>query len=91
MNTLHTVNKPDQPLQLCLRALNPDDAILLIEDGIYNITSHQIELQSIPQAIYVLADDLKARGIKNHHYFTTVNYHEFAQLTEQYDRVLSWF
>ena len=35
MSRLHTVNKVGQPLECCLKALLADDAILLIEDGVY--------------------------------------------------------
>ena len=58
MKTLHIVNKTGQPMTLCLRALATGDAILLIEDGVYNLLHHQPDCE-----LFVLEADARARAV----------------------------
>ena len=37
MSILHTVNKPGQPVALCLRAVSSGDSVLLIEEAVYEL------------------------------------------------------
>ncbi|UYM16019.1 sulfurtransferase complex subunit TusB [Endozoicomonas euniceicola] len=94
MSTLHTVNKTGQALELCLRSLLLDDAILLIEDAVYALfeASDVLEEVILDIPVYVLEADILARGITNRNdlNITAVDYDGFVELTEAHDKVLSW-
>ena len=89
MNTLHTINKTGQPLELCLRSASEQDAILLIEDGVYVLLNQHEQLSHFN--VYVLGPDAAARGINPQQPVTTINYEGFVTLTTQYQKTLSWF
>lgn len=95
MSTLHTVNKPGQPLELCLRALSMGDSVLLIEDGVYALFEAGDILAEVIRAVpvYVLEADVMARGVTNRDELEIelVDYPGFVQLTEAQDKVISWF
>ena len=92
MSTLHIVNKTGQPLELCLRSLNQDDTVLLIEEGVYNLLESNEKLTGIDQKILVLGDDCKARGIKiDRNDINTISIDEFVVLTEQCSKIISWY
>ena len=61
---LHTINKTGAAVTRCLDVLDENDAILLLEDGVYLLQDHGA-LQNLPEAIkvFALSDDLSARGI----------------------------
>ena len=102
--TLHTVNKSPYTstlLQECLAIVGPHHAVLLIEDGIYGA------LESSPMAgqitaleqnktcrFFVLADDLKARGIEADALNTSIKpigYPEFVKLAVEHKNIQSWY
>ncbi|OED45244.1 hypothetical protein ACH42_05300 [Endozoicomonas sp. (ex Bugula neritina AB1)] len=89
MNTLHTINKPGQPLQLCLRSIGDNDAILLIEDGAYCLLNPKDMLSHYP--IYVLEIDSNARGLTCPDNMILVDYPTFVELTTRYNKTISWF
>jgi tRNA 2-thiouridine synthesizing protein B len=100
MATLHTVNKSPfhrDSLASCLRFVQPQDAILLIEDGIYaaiagTAVSHLLEeLQNVP--VFVLAPDLQARGILSTRLIPgirEVDYGGFVDLVAEYRLTQAW-
>ena len=97
---LHTVNhSPFQQdtLATCLRFAATDDAILLIEDGVYGaIEGGALEsVVTTPDGprVFVLAADVAARGIAESLLagIESVDYDGFVALTEQHERVVSWF
>ena len=62
---LHIISSSPQnsaAFSSCLRLCQSGDAIVLIQDGVYAATQQQ----SIPEAVsvYVLQDDLDARGLR---------------------------
>lgn len=82
LSTLHTVNKSafsSDALASCLRVARSGDAVLLLEDGVYNAVSSPVgaslagELQQLSASpagqahttvrVYALQEDLQARGI----------------------------
>ena len=71
---------------LCLRAMAKGDAILLIEDGVYNLLSEQLQCQH-----FVLEVDAKARGVALSKHGKAIDYDEFVALTVNNDNVISWF
>ena len=95
MATLHTVNKAGQPLELCLRALNAGDSVLLLEEGVYALFEASDVLSDLLKhvAVYVLEADVLARGMSNKGGLDIgmVDYQGFVELTEANDKVVSWF
>ena len=95
MATLHTVNKNGQPLELCLRAVNKGDSLLLIEEGVYALFEASDILAELIRdvSIFVLEADVLARGVNNRDELDIelVDYSGFVSLTESHEKVLSWF
>lgn len=91
MSVLHTVNKPGQPLTLCLRAISSGDSVLLIEDGVYALMSPDQKLGILPDncAVYVLGADAKARGLPVSE--EAIDYDRFVALCVEHDQVLCWY
>lgn len=96
---LHTLNQAPgdiNALQRCLNALSQDDALLLIEDGVYAaLPAYQQHFFALPEGVqlYVLEPDLIARGLtdKTDAKFNTADDAEFVELACQHDKVISWF
>jgi tRNA 2-thiouridine synthesizing protein B len=94
---LHTVNKAGESLSRCLSMASQDDAILLIEDGVYtamdNAANRQI-WEAIPSSIscYALFEDLAVRGLSDKMLAQVVpaDWTLFVSLTTEYDKVISW-
>lgn len=93
MKTLHTVNKPGQPMELCIRALVSGDSILLMEDGVYELLSSGKMIDALPDdcSLFVLEVDAKARGVSVAEQLSAISYDDFVSLSVEYDKVLSWF
>ena len=95
MSTLHTVNKPGQPLELCLRSLSEGDALIFIEDGVYLLLEALDVLEEVSHSfkLYAIDTDLAARGVTSDRQKLAepVSYRQFVDLTESHDKVLSWF
>ena len=95
---LHIINKTDTTLwQLLQSAINPNDAVLLIEDAVYvALPTYPLPpglFALVPQLpCHVLAEDLAARGIsaKIRPEFASASYREFVALCLQYERVVNW-
>lgn len=98
MSTLHVLSHSpftDSRLTSCLRLLGERDAILLSGDAVY-----ALQAQSAPCAallahgdalrLYVLNEDLQARGLEAPAWATGVDYPGFVELSIQYDKVNSW-
>jgi len=99
MSILHTVNKsPFQKgdLSSCLAHANAEDAVLLIEDGVYGAiagTDAANEIAAANTNIYVLGGDLAARGIASEKVAQGVNvieYDGFVDLVTEHKAVNSW-
>ncbi len=74
----------------------PQDAILFIEDGVYNTVetqTNQAILAMIKGNVNVLLPDLLARGYRQQDLISTiipVDYAQFVGLTLEYDLVRTW-
>ncbi len=95
---LHMVNQSpfrSCSFETCLRFVQPDDAILLTEDGIYAAQSGTAFAEKTANAmakneVYVLEPDLKARGVSNLlEGVKKVDYDGFVGLVEKH-QVNSW-
>ena len=101
MSTLHTVNKsPFERLSLasCLAHVAQGDAVLLIEDGVTGARrgssfAEALHAKSPVCAIYILAPDLAARGMKAEDVIEGakfVDYGGFVDLVAEKTRVVAW-
>lgn len=101
MTTLHTVNKfglTSSALDSCLRVALPGDAILLLEDGVYNVVGERDRRAptggSAGVRVYALKEDLKARGIAQDSLpasIEPITYAEFVALVCEHKKSVSWF
>ena len=97
--TLHTVNKSgteSSTLMTCLRIAAAGDTILLIEDGVYAGLESNAEpiLKGVTQIhILALTPDLQARGLVDRLMpgIQQVDYDGFVNLTEEHEKVISWY
>ncbi len=99
MATLHLVNKhsASDALQACARVVQPPDAVLLLEDGVYAAlpgAGADTLLHTCSKGRCVaLAADVEARGLgaRLAPGIGVVDYAGFVELTVACDRVMSWF
>jgi tRNA 2-thiouridine synthesizing protein B len=97
-NILHTVNQSphtSNTLAQCLMYIGDDDAILLLENGVYAaLKNHALELQLKNKVCYVIEADLQARGLLDQDrqaHIELIDVNKFVELTTQYDLVQSWY
>ena len=98
---LHTINKSPfshQCFNECLRFINPQDSVLLIEDGVYAAKADSapaLQLQQLCATIncYVLAPDCSARGLDAQlsSRVTPIEDRDFVRLVTQHQSVQSWY
>lgn len=99
MKTLHTLNASAREvpglLARLLRSASPGDSLLLIEDGIYNLTD-STTLAAIDAGeitLYSLQTDLAARGLQQlaaEAGATVVDDSGFVTLACSHTKVVSW-
>ena len=97
---LHTVNKSPfehNALETCLKFARDGAAVLLIEDGVYaaardTVVSDQVKAAMQRVAIYALAPDVEARGMKDRVMdgVRLVDYGGFVDLVAEHNAVQSW-
>jgi tRNA 2-thiouridine synthesizing protein B len=101
MAMLHTVNKSPferDALGSCLTHALAGSSILLLEDGVIgavegNAFADQIKGAMSNVSVYVLGEDLHARGLTDDKVIdgiTVVDYKGFVDLTAKNDKVQSW-
>jgi tRNA 2-thiouridine synthesizing protein B len=101
MSMLHTVNKSPfekTTLDSCLRFAQQGASILLLEDGVYaamrgTATEGKMVAAGNRHKIFVLAPDLKARGLALENVIEgieMVDYGGFVDLAVCHDNVQSW-
>ena len=87
MGCLHIVNG-DAALERCRDIASQDDAVMLIEDGVYAaMRSHSLPLST---PIYALDSDLDSRGVVSVTQVKIVSVEEFVDLTVSYQPIISW-
>ena len=78
-------------LDRCLGRATAESTLLLLEDGVYAALAPR----SVPaRALYVLAEDLAARGLDRGHLapgITALDMKGFVALTVAHSPVVSWF
>ena len=87
MPTLHVINKT-KALTGCLAIAGANDALLLIEDGVYAGT----EARSPQRPLYALAADVIARGLSERlaPSVTVINDAGFVALAVDHQPIVSW-
>ncbi len=96
MALLHTVNKSPfekSSLETCLRIAVEGSSVLLIEDGVYGAMNGTALMNTLSGAVnrlnfYVLAPDLKARGLSEDEVMDGINivdYDGFVDLVVEHD------
>lgn len=99
MSTLHVVSSSpfsSSTLDLALSLASKDDAILLIENGVYGasvVSSNQLRMAAAAAGLrfYVLQEDLAARAVfSTLTEFTAVSYAGFVDLVCQHNNSVSW-
>ncbi len=94
LHTLHTAPRHPAFSDL-LGILSPDDAVLLLGDGVYaalNDTPAYRHLSASGADLYVLRDDADAAGITDrldNDRLITID--KFVLLTEQYTQQMAWY
>jgi len=84
MSALHLIHNP-AALEPALIRAGADDAILLIEDGVYLLLGDAARFAG--RSIFALADDLRARKIEHE---AAVEMAEFVALTVNHSPIVSW-
>jgi len=93
---LHIVSRSPfshDALQRCLACASAEDAIMLIEDGVYALSAADRFLAVSPvSSIYALDADCRARGLPAPtDPIQVVDYGGFVDLSARFDKTLSWF
>jgi tRNA 2-thiouridine synthesizing protein B len=98
MSMLHLVNKSPyerNSLDTCVAYCRDDDAVLLLEDGVYAAVKAGAAASKLAgvKDVSVLGADLAARGISEDKLLEgikVVDYGDFVDLVEAKDKVQSW-
>lgn len=93
MSTLHTVNKSaaKDALEACLRVASSGDSLVLIEDGVYQASQLVNNPRASSLQLFVLQDDVAARGISVPVTVKRIAYSRLVELVCQHQRSVSWF
>ncbi|HLC43211.1 MAG TPA: DsrH/TusB family sulfur metabolism protein [Methylomirabilota bacterium] len=85
MKSLHVIRDPNERLGLEIASRESGQgrvSLLLIQDAVLT----RLTLDGL--AVYALADDLEARGVKGH--ARSVDYDEAVRLMVDHDKVVVW-
>ena len=98
---LHTVNKSPfekNSLETCLRLIEDNSSLLLIEDAVYGALKNTNIEEKITRTqsnikLYVLGPDLKARGLDKNSLITNIeiiDYKGFVKLVAENENIQNW-
>lgn len=98
MSTLHVLSHSpftDSRLGSCLRLLGTEDALLLCGDAVYAVQPHSLPCDALEQqharlTLFILDEDLLARGLECPDWATRVDYTTFVELSLRYAKVNTW-
>ncbi|MDT8893669.1 sulfurtransferase complex subunit TusB [Halomonas sp. I1] len=94
---LHIVNRAPgagHAVEQALSAMMPEDRLLLIEDGVQGALPSLVDgFAGLEGRLYALREDLEARGLMSRRdaRVKVVDTDGFVTLTEQAERILSWY
>lgn len=98
MSTLHVLSHSpfsDSRLTSCLRLLGAQDALLLCGDAVYALQPDSAPFAALlarsdSLQLFVLTEDLQARGLEIPAWARSVDYPAFVELSIHYDKVNTW-
>ncbi|WP_025823400.1 sulfurtransferase complex subunit TusB [Shewanella marina] len=91
LHTIQTSPAKGNRLALCLRFMREQDSLLLLGDGINSLLSPQIKQQLSNTTLYLLQDDVNARGLANAlMQYDMISYEDFVALTISHNKVINW-
>ena len=98
MSTLHVLSHSpfsDNRLDSCLRLLGVNDGLLLTGDAVYALEPgsapfSQLQDRADGLSLYVLEEDVQARGLPVPQWIKRLDYPAFVELSITYDKVNSW-
>ena len=94
---LHTLNASPASAAFtdCLRLISPEDALLLLGDGVYSAlagTAPRASLDACGARVYLLREDACAAGVlERTGGVTVVDIDGFVELTERFSRQMAWY
>ena len=95
MAILHIINKINKSNDLLLKTITKEDSILLIEDALFMLQSHNelIKQLATQYKIYGIKQDAEVRAVENltSTHVNLIDYTEFVTLTEEHSKMLSWY
>jgi len=96
MSTLHVLSHSpfgDNRLTSCLRVLGKQDALLLCGDATYALQAGTVPFELLRGSgvnLFILAEDLQARGLHLPNWVEAVDYPAFVELSIRHDKVNTW-
>jgi sulfur relay protein TusB/DsrH len=76
-------------LENCQKLAHEEDALLFMADGVYLLTQEAL-LAQLTGELFVIAADLKARGLSPKGNAEAINYDDFVALTIKHTQIQTW-
>ena len=96
LHHIQTSTTSDNALSLCLRYIAADDSILLAADAVNALLKPQLLTAMQNNDVYVLSDDIQARGLSakiaklQYPNIHPIDYTEFVNQTLRHSKVITW-
>ena len=98
LHHIQTSVSTDNALTTCLRYIHNNDCLLLSGDAVNGLLQVHWQLALRPYSVFVLQDDVQARGLighfnlltQSHANITLINYTQFVAQTLEHDKVITW-
>ncbi|MGI2258187.1 sulfurtransferase complex subunit TusB [Shewanella sp. GXUN23E] len=81
----------DNALATSLKYAAKDDSFVLSGNGVTAVLKRQWSMALSPFKVYLLADDVSARGLAPHTAgYPLIDYQDFVALTLSHDKIITW-
>lgn len=95
MSTLHLIRTcayHSNELSSALQTALANDAIVLIDDGCYNLNHHLTDGSKsvLPLNFYAIDEHCQARAIANNKQIKMISMSQLVELTIEHNKVLTW-
>lgn len=96
LHHIQTSATSDNALSTCLRYIQATDSILLADDAINALLYPNLRLQLDKYQIFVLQDDIQARGLQakidklTNMSINIIDYKQFVSQSLQHAKVITW-
>ena len=94
MAILHIINKIEEFNNLLLKTIAKEDSVLLIEDALFMLQSHNDFIKRLAKKhqVYGIKQDAEARAVATIAAdISMIDYDQFVSLTEEHSKILSWY